>query len=104
MIAAEFIAALSQVLLKKSAQREHTSFITEYLNPLVIGGYGLLMVSMLLTIYSNTGLEYMAVVLLEAMSYIMVMIMSRIVFKEKITRFKFIGMCLIILGIVVFNV
>ncbi len=104
MIIAEFIAALSQVLLKKSAQREHGSFITEYLNPYVVGGYGLLMVSMILAIYCNTGLEYMAVVLLEATSYVMVMILSRIVFKEKITRFKFIGMCLILIGIVVFNV
>ncbi len=97
-------AVLSQVLLKKSAQREHTSFIKEYVNPFVIGGYGLLLLLMILAIYCNTGLEYMAVVLLEATSYVMVMILSQIIFKEKITRFKFIGMCLIIIGIVVFNI
>ena len=103
MLLAEFIAAVSQVFLKKSAQKEHGSFIKEYVNPLVIGGYGLLVLSMMLTIYCNTGLEYMAAVLMESMSYIMVMIMSRLVFKEKITRFKFIGICLIMLGIVTFN-
>ena len=103
MLGAELIAAVSQVLLKKSAQKEHGSFIREYVNPFVIGGYGLLVISMMLTIYCNKGLEYMTAVLMESMSYIMVMIMSRLVFKEKITRYKFIGMCLIMLGIVTFN-
>ena len=41
-LASVTIAAFSQFLLKKSANRSHDSFLKEYLNPYVIGGYGLL--------------------------------------------------------------
>ena len=50
MILAELVAASSQMLLKKSAGKEYPSFIREYLNVLVISGYGLLVVSMIITI------------------------------------------------------
>ena len=34
-----FVAAISQVMLKKAAVKNHGSIIKEYLNPLVIGAY-----------------------------------------------------------------
>ncbi|WP_024865400.1 multidrug ABC transporter [Butyrivibrio sp. FCS014] len=102
MIFAELLASTSQILLKKSAQKEYPSFIREYLNILVIGGYGLLVLSMVLSIFCYGRLGYMGVVVMEPMAYIMVMILSRIVFKEKITPRKIIGVVLILAGIVVF--
>ena len=103
MIFGELLASVSQVLLKKSSQKEYPSFIREYLNVLVIGGYGLLVLSMIVGIFCYKGLGYMGVVVMEPIAYIMVMFFSRIFFKEKITVNKIIGMCLIIGGIVVFN-
>ena len=47
-----FIASLSQTLLKWEAGKEHTSLAREYLNVGVIGGYGLLALSMLLTMFA----------------------------------------------------
>ena len=44
----------------------------------------------------------MGVVVMEPMSYILVMILSRIFFKEKITVQKLAGMLLILGGIAVF--
>jgi multidrug transporter EmrE-like cation transporter len=102
MILAELVAAISQVLLKKSAQKEYPSFIREYLNVLVIGGYGLLVLSMVIGIFCYGGLGYMGVVVMEPIAYIMVMFFSRVIFKEQITVRKIVGMCLIIGGIVVF--
>ncbi|MBE5826501.1 MAG: multidrug ABC transporter [Butyrivibrio sp.] len=102
MIFAELLASTSQILLKKSAQKEYPSFIKEYLNILVIGGYGLLVLSMVLSIFCYGGLGYMGVVVMEPMAYIMVMILSRIVFKEKITIRKVAGVVLILAGIIVF--
>ncbi len=102
MILAELVAAISQVLLKKSAQKEYPSFIREYLNILVIGGYGLLVLSMVMGIFCYGGLGYMGVVVMEPIAYIMVMFLSRVIFKEQITVSKIVGMCLIIGGIVVF--
>ena len=47
-----FIASLSQTLLKWESGKEHKSFVREYLNVGVIGGYGLLALSMLLTMFA----------------------------------------------------
>ncbi len=102
MILAELIASSSQMLLKLSAQKEYPSFIREYLNFLVIGGYGLLVVSMIISIFCYDGLGYMGVVVMEPIGYIIVMIMSRVFFKEKFTNRKLLGMCLILGGILVF--
>ncbi|MCR5671157.1 MAG: multidrug ABC transporter [Butyrivibrio sp.] len=104
MLLSETIASTSQMLLKKSSLKEYPSFIREYLNILVISGYGLLVLSMVISIFCYDGLGYMGVVVMEPIAYVIVMLMSRIFFKEKITPVKIAGMCLIIGGIVVFNV
>lgn len=102
MILAEIIASTSQVLLKISAGKQYPSFIREYLNAFVIGGYALLVISMVITIFCYNGLGYMGTVVMEPMAYIIVMFMSRVIFKEKIVPSKIIGMTLIIAGIAVF--
>lgn len=96
------IAAFSQLLLKKSANRTHESLLKEYLNPYVIGGYGLLMVSMLLTIGAYRGLAYKNGPIIESLGYVLVMLLSGIFLKEKITARKIAGTSLILVGILVF--
>ncbi|WP_035772500.1 multidrug ABC transporter [Butyrivibrio sp. VCD2006] len=98
----QLIASISQMLLKRSSQKEYSSFIRQYLNILVIGGYGLLVVSMLVAIICYGHMPYMYVVIIEPVGYILVMFLSRIIFKEKITRNKLVGMVLIICGILLF--
>ena len=39
LFAGVLAASFSQVLLKKAAGKQHKSFLREYLNPWVIGGY-----------------------------------------------------------------
>ena len=102
MLFSLLIAATSQVLLKMSAKREYSSFLREYLNGYVIGGYSLLVCSMVLAIFCYKGLGYMGTVVMEPISYIMVMALSRVIFKEKVTLPKIVGMILIIAGITVF--
>lgn len=96
------IAAFSQLLLKKSANRTHESLLKEYLNPYVIGGYGLLVVSMLLTIGAYRGLAYKNGPIMESLGYVLVMLLSGIFLKEKITARKIAGTALILAGILVF--
>ena len=96
------IAAFSQLLLKKSANRSHDSFLKEYLNPYVIGGYALLVMSMLFTIGAYRGLAYKNGPIIESLGYILVMLLSGIFLKEKITSRKVAGTALILVGIVVF--
>ena len=98
----QLLASVSQILLKKSSGKEYPSFIRQYLNVLVIGGYGLLVISMLVAIICYGHMPYMYVVIIEPVGYILVMFLSRFVFKEKITRAKVIGMMLILCGILIF--
>ena len=96
------IAAFSQLLLKKSANRTHESLLKEYLNPYVIGGYGLLVMSMLLTMGAYRGLAYKNGPIIESLGYVLVMLLSGIFLKEKITARKIAGTALILVGILVF--
>ena len=102
LILSVFIAAVSQILLKKSALKKYKSVIWEYLNPYVIVGYGLMFGSTILTIIALKGMAYSNVPVIECLGYIFVMIMSRMFLGEKVTKKKIIGNGLIILGILVY--
>ena len=103
MLVSVAIASISQVLLKKSTFVHYQSIIKEYINPYVIGGYGLLFISMLLTIYAYSGMDYKYGPVIEAFGNVFVLVLSYIFFKEKIRRRKLVGIALIVLGMVVFN-
>ncbi len=59
LLAGVLAASFSQVLLKKGAMRTWSSFIREYLNPWVIGGYFLLLGSTALNICGLRGLSFL---------------------------------------------
>lgn len=96
------VASFSQILLKKSAGKVYESVIREYLNVFVIVGYGMMVVSTLLTVGGYAGLEYKNGAVIEALGFVLVMFLSRIFFGEKITKKKLLGNSLILLGIFVF--
>ncbi len=104
MVCSELLASSSQILLKKSAGISYDSKIREYINKYVISGYGMLFLSMVLTILAYRATDiYMVVPVLETMGYIFVLFFGRIFFAEPITRNKCIGILMILAGIVVFN-
>ena len=96
------IASSSQIWLKKSAEKTYSSWIREYLNVYVICGYGMMFVSMFLTIIAYAGMEFTNVQIIEATGYIMVLILSYFFFREKITKRKVLGMLCIFAGIAVY--
>ena len=96
------IASFSQILLKKSAEKTYSSWLREYLNVYVICGYGMMFVSMFMTIIAYSGMEFTNVQIIEATGYIMVLILSYFFFKEKITKRKLLGMLFIFAGIAVY--
>ncbi len=104
MILSQIIASFSQILLKKSSMKEYPNRIREYLNLLVILGYGMMFVSLFLTMLAYKGFEnFAAVPVLESMGYIIVMLLSRVFFGEKITVRKGVGVALIIGGIIIYS-
>ncbi|MCQ2081080.1 MAG: EamA family transporter [Lachnospiraceae bacterium] len=103
VIASTFVAGFSQILLKKSSMRTYPNWIKEYLNWYVIIGYGMMFISLFLTMIAYKGFEdFTNVPLLESVGYIIVMILGRLFFKEKITMRKFIGIVVIMSGIFVY--
>ncbi len=102
MLVSVAVASLSQILLKKSTFCKYSSVIREYVNPYVVGGYCLLLVSMLMTVYAYSGVDYKNGPVIESLGNVYVLILSRLFFKERISRRKVVGIACIMLGIAVF--
>lgn len=98
-----FIASVSQTLLKWESGKEHKSLLREYLNFCVIGGYALLVLSTLLTVFAYRGLPLSMTPAFECFSYLFVTIFGVTVFHEKLTGKKLLALGLIIAGILVFT-
>lgn len=96
------VASFAQILLKKSAMRTYSSPIREYLNAYVICGYGLMFLSMFITIRAYSGLDFTNVPVVESLGYIVVMFLGYLFFREKITKRKLFGMAVIMAGIFVY--
>jgi drug/metabolite transporter (DMT)-like permease len=105
MIIGVLLSSISQILLKKGALKniQEKSFIKQYLDKNVIGGYLLLFIAMFMPLiaYSVIPLKYGAVI--ESLAYVFVMILSAIFLKERITKKKLIGNLMIVGGVIFFG-
>ena len=91
MLAGTFFSAISQVLLKQSANMEYKNPLREYLNWRVILAYGIFF----------GVLKFGPVI--DTAAYVFVLLFSWRILKEKISRGKIIGNLIIILGILVYT-
>jgi len=96
------ISSLSQVLLKKSADKSYKNLLAEYLNPQVIFAYTLFFISTLVTVYAFRYVPLSFGPILESLSYIFIGVLSVFVLKERITRMGLIGMACIVIGVAIF--
>lgn len=97
-----FVSSVAQVFLKKEALKPHDSFIKEYVNPLVIGGYALMLVSTLMLVVAFRGIPLSMGPILEATSYVYVTVFGVVLFKEKLNRRKVIALAVIMAGIFIY--
>lgn len=98
-----FVSACAQMLLKQGARRDYTPWWKQYVNPWVISGYSILFAAMIANIWCmHQGLELKELSIIESMAYLFVPALSRLFFKETITRRKAFAIGLIIIGVVVF--
>ena len=102
LVLSVMIASISQILLKKSALRQHASWIREYMNVQVISAYLLLFLSTILTILAFRGMTYKNGIMIDATGYLFIMVLSFLFFNEKITRKKLIGNVLIVIGLIIY--
>lgn len=103
VILSVFAAACAQMLLKRGAQQNYAIFWRQYLNPWVIGGYAIMVCSLVLNIFCmSRGVEVKEVSAIESLSYLFVPCLAFLIFKEKITRRKAIAIAVIICGVLLF--
>ena len=102
MLVSVFLAAISQVMLKKEALKPHQSVTSEYLNPLVICSYAVFLVASFLTMYAYKGIPLSLGPVLEATSYLYVAFFGAVLFGERLGMRKVIALGLIVGGIVVY--
>ena len=97
-----FVSSVSQVLLKKSANREHDSAIREYLNPLVISAYALFVGSTMLTVFAYKGIPLSMGPVLDATAYVWVTLFGVTIFRERLSVQKLLALALVVGGIVIY--
>lgn len=97
-----FVSAVSQVMLKKSASREHGSLVKEYLNPLVVFAYALFVGATLLSVLSYKGIPLSMGPVLDATGYLWVTLFGVTIFHERMNAKKLLALALIVCGIVIY--
>ena len=89
-------------MLKLGAGKTYPSKIREYLNVYVITGYGMLFVSMVITVVAYRHLSFLSVPVVEAVGYVLVPVLSCFIFKETFTKRRILGILFILAGIVIY--
>ena len=100
--ASVLIWAVSQILLKSAANREHKNFLKKFLNFTIITAYGMMLGSSLCSMLSMRYLELNLMPVFQATSFFWVLLLSRLILKEKVYRKNVLGICIIFLGILVY--
>lgn len=98
-----FACSCSQILLKKSAIKRHSTIIKSVLNWQVIIAYGIFFCSLVINITAfSHGVNVKDLPILESFGYIFVPILSFVFLREPMKKKEIISMLLIIVGIMVF--
>lgn len=103
LLAGVFVSAISQVMLKKAAQKTYDSKIKEYLNPLVIFAYILFVGTTFISIIAYKGIPLSMGPILESTSYLYVTIFGVTIFKEKLNKNRMIALIFILCGIIIYS-
>ena len=103
MFAGTFFTAISQVLLKQSANTTYKHPIYEYLNWRVILSYFIFFAVLLVNTYAYTKIDMKYGAVIDTFSYVFVMLLSYFLLKEKFTKGRVIGNLIIIAGILIYT-
>lgn len=96
------LTGISQTLLKIGARNDNTP-LGVYLNPATMMGYFMFLIVTVCSIFALKGLELKFFYALASLNYVVVMMLSRIVLKEGLSKNSIVALCLIVVGVMVFN-
>ena len=103
MLGGTFFTAVSQILLKQSSNIKYENKIREYLNFRVILSYGMFFLILLLNTWCYTKVEMRYGPVIDTAAYVFVLLLSRLILKEKITKGIILGNLIIITGILIYT-
>ena len=103
MFVCTFFLSISQVLLKQSANRTYKHPVLEYLNWRVLVAYSIFFTVLLINTYAYTQVEMKYGPVIDAFTYVFVLLLSVGILKEKVSRGKMIGNIIIVLGIIIYT-
>lgn len=103
MFAGTFFTAVSQVLLKQSADKKYKHPIFEYLNWRVILSYGIFFGVLMLNTYAYTKVDMKYGAVIDTFSYVFVLLLSWLVLKEKMSKGKLVGNLIIMTGVFIYT-
>lgn len=99
-----FVSSLSQILLKLAANDKNNRSFKTVFNFKVILAYVILFAMMFVNarfVYQHVEMNSIAII--EAFAYVFIPVLSLFVLREKISQRQWIGIILILIGILVFN-
>lgn len=97
-----FISGISQVMLKKSANKHYESMLSEYLNPLVFFAYVLFVGATLASTIAYKEIPLSMGPILDATGYLYVTFFGVTIFHEHVDRRKLLALGIIIVGIAIY--
>ena len=100
---AVFVASVSQILLKQSAEIEHKNIIFKFLNWRVILGYVLLLGTTVINVFAYRGVELKVTPMIEATGIIWVTLLAAFFLGERPTKRSILAIMVTIVGIIVFS-
>lgn len=101
---AVFVASVSQILLKQSAQMEHKNIIYKFLNWRVILGYALLFETTIINVFAYRGVELKVTPMIESTGIIWVTILAVWFLKERPSKRALLSIAVTVIGIIVFSI
>ena len=103
VLISSLLGVASQMMLKHSARKNYPSWWREYINLWVIGGYGIMVLSLLINLWAiHIGVLAQEVSIIECINYLLIPLAAWWIFKEPITRRKMVAIGIIIVGVIVF--
>lgn len=103
MFFSAFMASIAQVMLKKSSMLKYNNRYREYLNVYVISGYSIFFATTILGVFVFKIVPLKMGPIAEASGYIWIAVLNYVMFGKFINIKIFIGLSIICIGMIVFN-
>lgn len=102
---AVFLTGIGQVLMKIGARNENdsTTFLAEYLNIYTISAYTILIIVTVISVIALLEIPLKLFYAIASLNFVVIVMLSWLFLKEEVNKGIAVGVVLIMLGIMVFN-